>query len=63
MSDDLRKRIIRERETEQRIRAMDTHEIVELIHALEDEREELLAEVERLRQANAAYNDEHEMWV
>ena len=57
MSDDLRKRIRRERATEQRIRAMDTHEIVELIHALEDERDVLLVELEELRKEIAAYND------
>lgn len=37
----LRKRVIRERETEQRLRGMDTHELVALVHSLEDERDAL----------------------
>lgn len=42
------KQIVRERQTEERIRAMDAPEIVDEIHALEDRIEELEAE--------AAYN-------
>jgi hypothetical protein len=40
--------IRRERETETKIRSLDPHEIVALVHTLEDDRDAARAEAERL---------------
>ncbi len=50
-ADEMRRRVIRERKTEQRIRQMDVHEIVSEIHELEDENARLVAEVATHEQA------------
>jgi hypothetical protein len=50
-ADEMRRRVIRERKTEQRIRQMDAHEIVSEIHELEDENARLAAEISAREQA------------
>ncbi len=50
---DLMRAVKRERETEQRVRAMDASDIVEEIHRLEDALEKADAEYNRLCEINA----------
>lgn len=47
----LRREVIRERKTEARVRAMDAHEIVTLVHEMEDQRDAAHARAERLEVA------------